>query len=202
MNANSSGRTVHRLLAVPEEVVKEFQRRQELQSDQSLNDLLTAERRLASSDNTDDDDLTPEERKTQIASLLERLSAAQQKFASLYKNEGVTAAPGDMEQSNVRVVEATTTTPAESLLEKPKPIAALLQKVKDNIAEEKRALERAPPPPARKRQRITAVADDEIDSSPTTLIPINAQPPPPFIPINYPTTDVNPFITPASINIY
>uniref|UniRef100_A0A914WSE1 Uncharacterized protein n=1 Tax=Plectus sambesii TaxID=2011161 RepID=A0A914WSE1_9BILA len=151
MNANSSGRSVRRLLAVPEEVVKEFQRRHELQSDQSVNDLLTAERRLISSD-TDDSDLSPEERKTQIASLLERLSTAQYKFASLYKNEGIIAAPGDMEQSNVRgeATMMTTTTPTESLLEKPKPIAALLQKVKDNIAVEKRALEQATPPPARK----------------------------------------------------
>uniref|UniRef100_A0A914UZL5 DNA2/NAM7 helicase-like C-terminal domain-containing protein n=1 Tax=Plectus sambesii TaxID=2011161 RepID=A0A914UZL5_9BILA len=40
----------------------EAERRQELQSDQSVNDLLTAERRLASSD-VDDDDLSPEEHK-------------------------------------------------------------------------------------------------------------------------------------------
>uniref|UniRef100_A0A914X4Q4 Uncharacterized protein n=1 Tax=Plectus sambesii TaxID=2011161 RepID=A0A914X4Q4_9BILA len=184
MNANSLGRNVHRLLAVPEEVVREFQRRQELQSDQSVNDLVSAERRLAAAPaatGAEDENLSAEERKTQIASLLERLSIAQQKFASLYKNEGVISAPGDIQQEPA-LSESNYATTAETFVEKPKPIAALFQKVEDNLVEEKKALDQAPPP-ARKRQRTTV--DTQLPSS-SSLIPINSQQSPALIPINYP----------------
>uniref|UniRef100_A0A914W2V1 DNA2/NAM7 helicase-like C-terminal domain-containing protein n=1 Tax=Plectus sambesii TaxID=2011161 RepID=A0A914W2V1_9BILA len=61
------------------EVVILSLRRQELQSDQSVNDLLTAERRLASSD-ADDDDLSPEEHKK---ALVDFVSSPRRSLVSL-----------------------------------------------------------------------------------------------------------------------
>uniref|UniRef100_A0A914VSN5 Uncharacterized protein n=1 Tax=Plectus sambesii TaxID=2011161 RepID=A0A914VSN5_9BILA len=192
---------IKKLLAVPEEVVKEFQRCQELQSNQLVNDLLTAEHQLTSSD-TYNSDLSPEERKTQIASLLEWLSTAQHKFASLYKNEGVIATPGDMDQepalsgSNkaTTMVMAMPTAVEETFAEKPKPLASLIQRMKTNLAEEKKALSQALPR-AKKLQRTMVDTQPPPSTSSSSLIPINSQQSPALIPINYPSS--NPHMMPS-----
>lgn len=179
MNANNI--KIQRLLAVPEDVIKEFQRRQELQSDQSVNNLLASERMLA--ENNDEDDLSPEERKIRIANLLERLSAAQKQFAALYKDEGVvsSASGGNVPQVMEAKDESFDVPKFEPKFDaknesfdaptfEPKFDSDLFKRVADNLMNEKKVLERAGPPP-KKRQKLK----DETTFPQPQPTPINFQ---------------------------